>query len=160
MLGNYSICEAPLAAFPEFAYAVSVAEGAGVSESTFVASSVFNGAIANTATASETASAATVFVSAVSDTAAGTDSSSALLDIVVGVTQSVAGADSISVAPSTFSAAVAVESVSASDRAVAYAVFIAAVTGNAVGADQVLSRFLWEIIDDSQTPNWQNISTN
>ncbi len=160
MLGNYSICEAPLAAFPEFAYAVSVAEGAGVSESTFVASSVFSGAVTNTATASETVSATASYPATSSNAATGSDSVASLGVFVGAIDELTTTTDSTSVAPSTFSAAVAVESVSASDRAVAYAVLIAAVTGNAVGADQVLSRFLWEIIDDSQTPNWQNISTN
>jgi hypothetical protein len=61
------------------------------------------------------------------------------------------------VAASTFTAPV-VESVSAVDAFLAAAVFIATVQGGATAADQVVCRFLWELIDDSQNANWTTIN--
>lgn len=160
MLGNYSICEAPLAAFPEYAYVASLAESAAVSESTFVASSVFSGATSNTATTSDTVAATAAYPATVSDTATGSESVSSLAGFAASASEVATTYDYTSVAPSTFSANVSAGVVSAADQVVAYSVFIAAASGGATTADAVLSRFLWELIDDSQTPNWQNISTD
>jgi hypothetical protein len=67
--------------------------------------------------------------------------------------------DEATVAASTFSASVS-ETATALDRLLAFATFISVLSDGAVTADAVVSRFLWIIIDDGQTPNWQNISTN
>jgi len=163
VLGNYPICEAPLAAFPEFAYAAAVGEVAGVSESTFVATSSFNAAVANTGTVSDAAVASSAYFSAVADTANGLDTPSALGVFPTSVSETITAVDSVSVAASVFSAAVSVEQASALDSILAYSVFIAATSGGATGADTILARYLWEIIDDSQPspdPGWQNVNTN
>jgi hypothetical protein len=51
------------------------------------------------------------------------------------------------------------DAVSAVDHFLATAVFFATIQGSATAADQIVARFLWELIDDAQTANWSGIST-
>jgi hypothetical protein len=44
------------------------------------------------------------------------------------------------------------------EAVVAASIFYAYLVANATIADQLTSRYLWELIDDNQTANWQNIS--
>jgi len=44
------------------------------------------------------------------------------------------------------------------DSLLASAVFLATIQDSAVGADVILARFLWEIINDAQTANWGTIN--
>jgi hypothetical protein len=63
------------------------------------------------------------------------------------------------VAPSTFNATVS-EGTEALATILASAAFIASITEGAVAADQLVARFLWELIDDSQTVSWGDINNN
>ena len=75
------------------------------------------------------------------------------------VVESGNGLDSVLVAPSTFNAAVS-EGTQALASILAFAAFVATVTEGAVAADQLIARFLWELIDDSQAVNWGDINNN
>jgi len=46
------------------------------------------------------------------------------------------------------------------DEAVANIIFVAAFVGAATGVDGFAARFLWELIDDSQSVTWQNIGSS
>jgi hypothetical protein len=51
------------------------------------------------------------------------------------------------------------ETATAADSVLALATFFAIVTDGAAAVDQITARFLWEIINDSQTANWGTIDT-
>jgi hypothetical protein len=74
------------------------------------------------------------------------------------VAESSVAADSVTVAPSTFNAAIA-ETATAIDAAYAYAVFIAVITEGGAITDVATARLLWELINDSQTAGWGTINT-
>jgi hypothetical protein len=61
------------------------------------------------------------------------------------------------VAPSRFNAAIS-ETAQVLVSVLASAVFFATITEGAVAADQIIARFLWEIINDAQTANWGTIN--
>jgi hypothetical protein len=42
----------------------------------------------------------------------------------------------------------------------ATAVFFANITGNAVAADELIRRLLWEVINDAQAVSWGNANTS
>ena len=94
--------------------------------------------------------------STASNMAVASASDSGYIDIYVGLYNLVYAADSTSVDPSIFSGSVQ-ETASAVDQFLAIAVFIATVQGNAVGADTIVARYLWELIDDSQNADWTTI---
>lgn len=47
-----------------------------------------------------------------------------------------------------------------SDTALGLAVFIAAVTENGSAIDSFTARFLWELINTTQTASWESVNTN
>ncbi len=159
MLGFQPLSAAPISAFVEFAYAAGVLESAAVSENTFVVQSIFQANSAETVTVSDAASATAGFGSGISESAAGADTTSVLAGFGVLAYEEAVATDEATVIASTFSASVS-ETATALDRLLAFATFISVLSDGAVTADAVASRFLWIIIDDGQTPNWQNISTN
>ena len=96
-------------------------------------------------------------MASVSNTATALDTLSSNVDFTASIVDLATGSDSTSVAASTFNAPI-VEAVSAVDAFLAAAVFIATVQGGATAADQVVCRFLWELIDDSQSAGWTTIN--
>jgi hypothetical protein len=63
------------------------------------------------------------------------------------------------VAPSVFKPQVQ-EAVAALDADSTYGTFNVSFVDSATAVDSVIGAYLWNVIDDSQTANWQNISTS
>jgi hypothetical protein len=51
------------------------------------------------------------------------------------------------------------ETAVSADTLAAAAAFVASISELATGTDSVTARPFWDIIDDTQNANWQNIST-
>ena len=49
------------------------------------------------------------------------------------------------------------ETATGTDVDAAAVAFIASLTESATGTDLIISRPFWDVIDDTQTANWQNI---
>jgi hypothetical protein len=49
------------------------------------------------------------------------------------------------------------ETAQAVDAFIASAVFLASLSESVTAIDAIIGRYLWELIDDSQTASWQNI---
>jgi hypothetical protein len=79
------------------------------------------------------------------------------LSVNPAVTESTTGSDTVT-ATASFGSAVTETAVS-TDTLAAAAAFIASISELATGTDTVNARPFWEVIDDTQTANWQNIST-
>jgi hypothetical protein len=86
------------------------------------------------------------------------DAVSAIFNAAVFIVESVQGLDSSVVEPSIFNAAVD-ETAYAISFVVSSAVLYSSVLEGAGAADEILARYLWELIDDSQPVSWQLIDT-
>jgi hypothetical protein len=64
--------------------------------------------------------------------------------------------DQSTVAASIFNAAVA-DFASGVDVTLPSGIYFITVAEGVLALDQLFSRYLWELIDDSQTANWQNV---
>lgn len=98
------------------------------------------------------------FSADVAETSNGADTTSALFNVTVFIAESVQGLASGTVEPSVFNAAV-VEYVNGLDTIVTTAVLYSSALNGAVAADEIIARYLWELIDDSQPVSWQLINT-
>lgn len=121
----------------------------------------FNNVYANTvtdsATATDSVAAAATFNAAVSDTAALSDSAAAATTFNAAISDTAAVSDATAVA-ATFNPVVS-DAATLSDLAAAAATFNAAASDSATVSDFTSSGLLWNLIDDAQDPNWQNINT-
>lgn len=99
---------------------------------------VFGGVFADTATGDDTEAGAVTFVSNTSDTTSGSDSYAAAADFIASME----------------------DQASAAANFVARVAFIASVLESGTAIDAVTARFLWELIDDSQTVSWQNVDSS
>jgi hypothetical protein len=121
----------------------------------------FNNVYANTVTdsaaATDSIAAAATFNAAVSDTAALSDSAAAATTFNAAISDTAAVSDATAVA-ATFNPVVS-DAVTLSDLAAAAATFNAAASDSATVSDSTSSGLLWNLIDDAQDPNWQNIDT-
>jgi hypothetical protein len=139
-----------------------------------------DGVISEAATATDTTSAFGVLIGSSTESADGSDSVlvssatfsadineasncsdaiSAIFNAAVFIVESVQGLDSSVVEPSIFNAAVD-ETAYAISFVVSSAVLYSSVLEGAVAADEILARYLWEIINDAQTANWTEINTS
>jgi hypothetical protein len=155
-------------------------EGATVADAVTAAGSVYLAATSDSALATQTNSAAAGFLSAFSDSATGTQINSTTFDVSARVSETVTGtdagianagfatqilelgtvADLVLVAPSVFNAA-ALAAASATDSFdPAGSVYYSAVPEMATAYDYVIAAYLWNPIDDTQVPNWQNINNS
>jgi hypothetical protein len=137
-----------LAAFSEFAqaYAESVGYLTG------------SRSISESSTASDTTAATNTLPGSISESATGTDQSAASLIWVAYASEQAAGLDSLDAPGSIYNATVT-NTVGALDTPSTNAIFYAAVIAYAGITDIATARFLWELIDDSQTANWVDISS-
>ena len=121
----------------------------------------FNNVYANTVTdsaaATDSVAAAATFNAAVSDTAALSDSAAAATTFNAAISDTAAASDATAVA-ATFNPAVS-DAATLFDLAAAVATFNAAASDSATVSDFTSSGLLWNLIDDAQDPNWQNINT-
>jgi hypothetical protein len=135
-----------LAAFSEFAraYADSVGYLTG------------NRAVSESSRVSDSAAAAGALRGYISESATGSDSIAAKFFHATFINESARALDSLNAPGSTYNATVS-NSVQALDTPSAGAIFYAAVIAYAGITDLVTARYLWELIDDRQTPDWGTI---
>ena len=137
-----------LAAFSEFAqaYAESVGYLTG------------SRSVSESSTASDATAATKTLPGSISESATGADQSAASLIWAVYISEQAAGLDSLNAPNSTYNATVA-NTVGALDTPSTNAIFYAAVIAYAGITDIATARYLWELIDDSQTANWVDVSS-
>jgi hypothetical protein len=73
------------------------------------------------------------------------------------VSENAASSDATAVSH-TLDTSVSEGAVASVEAVVAASIFYAYWAAGAAAADAITSRYLWELIDDSQTVNWQNIN--
>jgi len=112
----------------------------------------------DTATGADAISARASFGAFFSDTATGADSISATGSFGVSFSDTATGADTPAVAASTFNASI-LDAAQALDTPTAGGTFNVSFSDAGAITDLVAGSYLWNPIDDSQTPNWQNVVT-
>lgn len=118
---------------------------------------VFPVSLSETATGTQTNSAAFIPLATITESATITDVASALQAFAASISETSAAADSVLVAPSIFNA-IAVASATALDNLNAPgSIYNVTVPESATLSDSVIGAFLWNLIDDSQSVNWQNV---
>jgi hypothetical protein len=123
-----------------------------------VANLSVTGAVSETATATDTTQSVVIFVGAVSETATATDLIDALTDFLGQIEETATATDITLVAPSVFGPQVQ-EAVAALDaNQPTNSTFNVQLVESATLLDSVIGAYLWNVIDDDQTPNWVNIS--
>ena len=121
------------------------------------AASIFPVAFSDTATGSDALSAQMVFATAVSELATGADALSALVIFVSSVSETASVLDTPSVAASIFNVSLS-ELASGLDAVdAAGSIFNVSLSETGAITDVVVGGYLWNPIDDSQSPNWQNV---
>jgi hypothetical protein len=118
-----------------------------------VANLSVTGAVSETATATDTTQSVVIFVGAVSETATATDLISALTDFLGQIAETATATDITLVAPSVFGPQVQ-EAVAALDLVSTFATFNVQLVESATVLDSVIGAYLWNVIDDSQSPDW------
>jgi hypothetical protein len=120
---------------------------------------VYDADIEETTSALDTPSTIGSFAVFIVDIVEGVDNPTALAVFPVIFADNASTQDSTLVAPSVFNAPVS-EQASAVSSFLATAVFFANITGNAVAADELIRRLLWEVINDAQAVSWGNANTS
>ncbi len=136
--------------------------GASVQETATGADSVstlaiFKGTVSETTTASEAASALATFLSNVSESVSGADGVLAGVDFAALAAEVGIGLDRV-LARGTFRHFIK-EAASGLDTPRSNTNFNAAIQELGIAADSQLARFLWELINDSQSVTWQNVQS-
>lgn len=116
----------------------AVSEAGTATDVVTVAASIFNASVVETGTATDAVSSKQTFLSLVAETGTSTDSVSSKQVFVSTVAEAGTATDAVS----------------------SNQVFVAAVTEAATATDTFVGGFLWNLIDDTQTPNWTLVSTN
>lgn len=140
-----------------FAFSVAFSDSATGSDSVSATGS-FGVSVSETATGADAISASGSFGVFFSDTATGADSISATGSFAVSFSDTATGADAFAVAGSTFSASFS-DTAQALDTPTAGGTFNVSFSDAGAITDLVAGNYLWTPIDDSQTPNWQNVVT-
>jgi len=118
---------------------------------------IFPVSLAETATGTETNSAAFIPLATISESATITDAASAIQAFAASISETSAASDVVLVAPSIFNA-IAVAAATALDNLNAPgSIYNVTIPESATLSDSVIGAFLWNLIDDSQSVNWQNV---
>ncbi len=137
-------------------FGVSLSDAATLSDAP-AASLVLPASFSDTATAADALAAQMIFATAVSELATGTDALSALVIFVSSVSETASVLDTPSVAASIFNVSLS-ELASGLDAVdAAGSIFNVSFSASGTIADLVVGGYLWNPIDDSQSPNWQNV---
>jgi hypothetical protein len=156
-----------------------IADTATGTDSVLVAASTFNAPFSDSVTITDTNVGFITFPATIDESATGTDSDVGFLTLpttidesatgtdtaasaqtfAVSLAEQASGADQTLVAPSTFNVTVP-ESVQTVDVFIASAIFPVSIAEQIAMADTLAGNYLWNLIDDSQSVNWQNIPTN
>jgi hypothetical protein len=140
-----------------FAFSVAFSDSATGSDSVSATGS-FGVSVSETATGADAISAMASFGAFFSDTATGADAVSVSVTFGAAFSDSVMGADTPAVAASTFNASI-LDAAQALDTPTAGGTFNVSFSDAGAITDLVAGSYLWNPIDDSQTPNWQNVVT-
>jgi hypothetical protein len=146
------------AALAGVVYAVTITETAtGTDEVS--SSGTFFTSVLESATAADSFAVIVTLNAATAETATATDIAEAVKFTLytASVDEQASAVDVLVVAPSTFGVSVA-EVAAALDALGTRAVYRAQFVDSVTALDEVLGRYLWNPIDDSQTPNWQNVN--
>jgi len=159
-------------------FGATSAETATAQDSINAPGSTYNPSTSETAQALDTPSAAATFSVASSETAAIADQNAAAFTAATNISESATAADITAalvafaaltaenasasdqtlVAPSTFNAIAAAAAQAFDSVNAPGSIYNAAVVNTAVALDSIIGAFLWNLIDDSQNPNWTNIT--
>jgi hypothetical protein len=121
------------------------------------ARATFRSSLTETATGTETNRAAFIPRARITETATITDAARAVARFAARILETSAASDVVLVAPSIFNA-IALASATALDNFnPAGSVYRVTVPESATLSDSVIGAFLWNLIDDSQSVNWQNV---
>ena len=118
---------------------------------------IFKGTVSETATASDVASALATFLSNVSESATGADEVLAGVDFAALAAEVGIGLDQV-LATGSFQHFIN-ESASGFDTTSSNTQFGALIQELGIASDSPLARFLWELINDSQSVTWQNVQS-
>ena len=121
------------------------------------AKATFRSSLTETATGTETNRAAFIPRARITETATITDAARAVARFAARIAETSAASDVVRVAPSIFNA-IAVAAATAIDNVNAPgSIYNVTVPESATLSDSVIGAFLWNLIDDSQSVNWQNV---
>jgi hypothetical protein len=136
----------------------AINESASAQDINSVVASAFNAAVAETANSVDTTRSTALFFAAASESTTALDTSASFAAFTGQVVELAVGLDEALVLASTFSAA-ASESAQAQDILNAPgSIYSAATAEIAISSDSIVGAYLWNLIDDTQNPNWQNIN--
>jgi hypothetical protein len=151
VLGLSAYSAAPFSALSGIAYNSAIDEVANVADSIF-AQAVFGAILSEQAQGGDAASSLVAVYSAVLEQAQGSDTASSLADMYAAVVEAGSGV-ATNVARVTFLASIQ-EAVAADDTVSTIAIFNAALAESGIASDSIVGRFLWEIINTEQSPEW------
>lgn len=137
-------------------FATSVSE-LGVASDVVAAAQLFGVLVSETATGQDSIAASQEFGAAVAELAAASDEISALRIANGYIEESSVASDSVD-APGSIYNAVMADTAAASDEPNSGATFTAAVQETLTVADLLFARYLWELVDDTQNPDWGNVT--
>lgn len=136
----------------------AINESASAQDINSVVASAFNAAVAEIANSLDTTQSTASLFAAASESATALDTIASFGSLTGQVVELAVGLDEALVLASTFSAA-ASESAQAQDLfAAPGSIYSAATVEIAVSSDSIVGAYLWNPIDDTQNPNWQNIN--
>ena len=160
------------------AFSSASSESARAADTTTVTASTFNAAASDTARALDAPSALVVFPTSVAELATGADTASAAFLPSVTIAESVTASettasfvifaalnaetaratDTALVAASTFNAAASDTAQVADSQNAPGSIYNVTLPESAAATDTILGAFLWNLIDDDQSPSWVVIS--
>jgi hypothetical protein len=144
---------------PGSTYSALIAELATLQDAV-QAAATFPSSVAETATGEETNSAAFTPLAVISESATATDVTSALAVFAAQTAESANIADEVSPPGSIYNAIVLAVAQMLDQVNPPGSIYNAQVLESATFADSLIGAFLWNLIDDSQTPNWGNIDNS
>jgi len=139
-------------------FRVTVAETATATDS-LTTLATFRSTVVGTATATDSPRAAQVFRGTLAEAATASDAISRVVAFYVQVAEGTTATDATAIAASIFNAPFE-DTIGVIDTVVASSTYNASVLVALVASDTIVGAFLWNLIDDAQTANWQNIGTN
>jgi len=114
-------------------------------------------AIAETATASDATTTSVTFLGSVNETSTGTDATSSAYLFFALVSETATATDSLTTI-ATFNALAAETATATEDINAPGSIYNTAVLVAVTITDNVIGAYLWNPIDDNQTPSWQNVN--
>jgi hypothetical protein len=114
-------------------------------------------AVSESATATDSTQSAVIFLGDIAETATVTDLAESLMSFFAQIAENSAITDVTLVAPSVFGPQIQ-EAIAALDLISTYGTFNVQFVDSATVLDAVIGKYLWNPVDDDQTPNWTVIA--